>query len=95
MMYDFKIEEYATTGRKNTHINQWGLPQPKLFFERNDSMFEQTPDILTFKECQELLNIGKNTLLDLLHDEEIEGFKIGSRWKIPKAAVLEYIYHKY
>ena len=23
------------------------------------------------------------------------GFKIGSRWKIPNAAVLEYIYHKY
>lgn len=54
-------------------------------------MFEQTPDILTFKECQELLKIGKNTLLDLLHNEEIEGFKIGTRWKIPKAAVLEYI----
>lgn len=58
-------------------------------------MFEQTPDILTFKECQELLKIGKNTLLDLRHNEEIEGFKIGTRWKIPKAAVLEYIYHKY
>ena len=39
-------------------------------------MFEQTPDILTFKECQELLKIGKNTLLDLLHNEEIEGFKL-------------------
>ncbi|MFQ8840488.1 MAG: helix-turn-helix domain-containing protein [Clostridium fessum] len=39
--------------------------------------------------------MGKNTLLDLLHNEEIEGFKIGTRWKIPKAAVLEYIYHKY
>ena len=54
-------------------------------------MFEQTPDILTFKECQELLKIGKNTLLDLLHDEEIEGFKIGSCWKIPKKAVDDYI----
>lgn len=58
-------------------------------------MFEQTPDILTFKECQELLKVGKNTLLDLLHDNDIEAFKIGNRWKIPKAAVLEYICHKY
>ena len=58
-------------------------------------MLERTPDILTFKECQELLKVGKNTLLELLHNHDIEAFKIGSRWKIPKAAVLEYIYHKY
>lgn len=58
-------------------------------------MLEQTPDILTFRECQELLKIGKNTLLDLLHNNDIEAFKIGTRWKIPKAAILEYIYHRY
>ena len=58
-------------------------------------MLEHTPDILTFSECQELLKVGKNTLLELLHNIDIEAFKIGSRWKIPKAAVLEYIYHKY
>ena len=56
-------------------------------------MLEQTPDILTFQECQELLKVGKNTLLDLLHNNDIEAFKIGSRWKIPKTAVLEYICH--
>lgn len=58
-------------------------------------MLEQTPDILTFQECQELLKVGKNTLLDLLHNNDIEAFKIGNRWKIPKAAVLEYICHRY
>ena len=40
-------------------------------------MLEQTPDILTFQECQELLKVGKNTLLDLLHNNDIEAFKIG------------------
>ena len=58
-------------------------------------MLEQTPDILTFQEWQELLKVGKNTLLDLLHNNDIEAFKIGSRWKIPKTAVLEYICHRY
>ena len=47
-------------------------------------MFEQTPDILTFKECQELLKIGKNTLLDLLHNEEIEGLKSAHAGKFLK-----------
>ncbi len=54
-------------------------------------MLERVPDILTFKECKCLLKVGKNTLLDLLHNGEIEAFQIGNRWKISKAAVLEYI----
>lgn len=54
-------------------------------------MFERVPDILTFKECQKLLKIGKNSLLNLLHNGEINAFRIGNRWKIPKAAVMEYI----
>lgn len=51
-------------------------------------------ELLTFKECQELLKVGKTTLLELLHDGSIEAFKIGNRWKIPYAAVLEYIKNK-
>ena len=58
-------------------------------------MFERVPDILTFKECQKLLKVGKNTLLDLLHSNQIEAFKIGSRWKIPKESVIEYLKYKY
>ena len=58
-------------------------------------MFEYVPDILTFKECQNLLKIGKNTLLVLIHQGDIEAFKIGNRWKIPKQAVLEFICNKY
>ncbi|MEY8232272.1 helix-turn-helix domain-containing protein [Oscillospiraceae bacterium 50-16] len=56
-------------------------------------MFERVPDILTFKECKDLLKIGKNSLLDLLHDGSIEAFRLGNRWKIPKNSVIEYIRH--
>lgn len=58
-------------------------------------MLEHVPDIMTFKECQNVLKVGKNTLLNLIHDGSIEAFRIGNRWKIPKDAVLEYIKHKY
>ena len=51
-------------------------------------------DIFTFRECQEYLKVGKNTLLTLLHTGCIDAFKIGTRWKIPRAAVLEYIKNK-
>lgn len=57
-------------------------------------MFERIPDILTFKECQKLLKVGKNTLLDLLHSRQIDAFKIGNRWKIPKESVIEYLKYK-
>lgn len=54
-------------------------------------MLERTPEILTFRECKDLLKIGKNSLLDLIHRGEIGAFRIGNRWKIPKAAVVEFI----
>ena len=46
-------------------------------------MFERLPDLLTFKECQQALQIGKNSLLKYLHSGELDGFKLGSRWRIP------------
>lgn len=54
-------------------------------------MYNGIPEIMTFKECQELLKVGKNTMLELLHTKQIEGFKIGSRWKIPKESVVEFL----
>lgn len=57
-------------------------------------MFERVPDILTFKECQKLLKVGKNTLLDLIHSGEIEAFRIGNRWKIPKDSIVEFLKYR-
>ena len=57
-------------------------------------MFEKIPDIMTFKECQKLLKVGKNTLLDLIHSGEIEAFKIGNRWKITKDSIVDYLKYK-
>ena len=56
-----------------------------------DQMNQNVTEILTFKECQHLLKVGKNTLLRLLHSGEIEAFRIGNRWKIPKIAVYDFI----
>ncbi len=57
-------------------------------------MYDNIPEILTFKECQLLLKVGKNTLLNMLHTNRLEGFKIGTRWKIPKETVIEFIRHQ-
>jgi excisionase family DNA binding protein len=54
-------------------------------------MLENTPDILTLKQCQSLLSVGKNTMLNLIHDGEIEAFMVNHRWRITRTAVIQYI----
>ena len=54
-------------------------------------MYNNIPEIMTFKECQQLLKVGKNTLLDLLHTRQLDGFKIGNRWKITRESVVEFL----
>ena len=54
-------------------------------------MFDKEPDLLTFRECQRLLKIGKNSLLKYLHSKEIEGVMIGNRWRIFKSSVIDFI----
>lgn len=57
-------------------------------------MYNNIPEIMTFKECQQLLKVGKNTMLDLLHTRQIDGFRIGNRWKITRESVIEFIVHR-
>lgn len=54
-------------------------------------MYENIPEVMTLEECRNILKVGKNTMLDLLHTNRIEGFKIGNRWKIPKESVVDFI----
>ena len=57
-------------------------------------MYEQTPEIMTLRECCAVLKVGKNTMLKLLHDKQIEGFRVGNRWKVTKEAVVEFIRYR-
>ena len=51
----------------------------------------ELPAILTFAEAEEYLYIGRNTLLKLLHNGTIKGFKVGNRWRIKKEDLLEFM----
>ena len=54
-------------------------------------MLNNTKDILTLKDLQELLHIGKNTALRLVQSGEIEVFRVGNQWRIPQECVMTYI----
>ena len=47
--------------------------------------------LLTVQELADYLVIGRNRAYELLRSQEIKGFRIGSAWKVSKAAVDQYI----
>lgn len=58
-------------------------------------MFHDLPDLLNVHEARQALRLGKNKILELLAEGEIEGaFKIGRTWRIPKSSIINYIRHQ-
>lgn len=51
---------------------------------------DDLPLILTFSEAMEYLFVSRNTLLKLLHEKELKGFKAGNRWRIRKDDLIEF-----
>ncbi|MCD8117942.1 MAG: helix-turn-helix domain-containing protein [Lachnospiraceae bacterium] len=51
-------------------------------------------DLITMEEFESLLQIGRSTAYRLLRSGELKAFKIGRIWKIPRAAVKDYIQRK-
>ncbi|MGB4092159.1 MAG: helix-turn-helix domain-containing protein [Ruminococcus flavefaciens] len=56
-----------------------------------DNAFKDYPDIISVKQLQEMLHIGKNRARELLHSNEIPYIKIGCTFKIPKVNVIEFL----
>lgn len=57
-------------------------------------MSDYKDDLITIEEFQEILQIGRTTAYKLLNSGEIKAFRIGRFWKIPRAAVTEYVARK-
>ena len=55
-------------------------------------MLNDYEDILNVSDVAQILYIGKNRVYELLDNGDLKGFRIGRVWKIPKDAVLEYIF---
>lgn len=54
-------------------------------------MFESYDDVLTVEEACEALKIGYNAIYGLLNTGKLRGYRNGRVWRIPKAAIVEYI----
>lgn len=54
-------------------------------------MFESYDDILNVEEACEALKIGYNAMYELLNTGKLRGYRNGCVWRIPKAALVEFI----
>ena len=54
-------------------------------------MFKEEPDLLTRRQAQELLQVSKNTILKLIHEEELPAITIAGSYRIKKSDIIEYI----
>ena len=57
-------------------------------------MDNTSTELLTFEELCETLMIGRSTAYKLLHSGELNAFRIGRIWKIPKIGVIKYLQSK-
>lgn len=58
----------------------------------NYEVLKDYEDILTFKELQEVLKIGRSKTYQLLQSETIKSIRIGTEYRIPKPYVINYLY---
>lgn len=54
-------------------------------------MLDAYEAVLSVDELREILNIGRNSVYDLLNRGEIAAFRIGRCWKIPRESVEYYL----
>ena len=54
-------------------------------------MFKNEPDLLTRKQCQDLLHISKSKMLDLIHKDLIPAHIIAGSFRIEKADLIDFV----
>lgn len=53
--------------------------------------FDDLPLVLTVENVSEILDISTNTAYELLRSGKLRSIKVGKQYRIPKAAILEYL----
>lgn len=57
-----------------------------------ERMFREYPDVLTPQQVQEMLGVGQRMAYQLLREGKIQNVRMGRLYRVPKAAVIDYLY---
>ena len=55
-------------------------------------IFKDYPDVVTIDQLQKMLNIGRNSVYELLKNNVIKSVRVGKRYIIPKVYVIAYLF---
>lgn len=59
-----------------------------------EKMFRDYPDVLTPQQVQEMLGVGQRMAYQLLREGKIQNVRMGKLYRVPKAAVIDYLYSR-
>lgn len=59
---------------------------------RYGTMFPGYPDALTPRQVQEMLGVGQRMTYRLLREGKIPSVRMGRLYRVPKSAVIDYLY---
>lgn len=51
----------------------------------------ELPDVLTVKQAQSALDIGRISIYNLIESGQLQAFRIGRAYKIPKKSLINFI----
>ena len=54
-------------------------------------MLNNISEILTLKEVQQILKIGKNKALVLVNSGELKAFRVGGTWRIAREDLIKFL----
>lgn len=57
----------------------------------NKEIFAEYPDVVTPDDLQMMLKIGRNSVYDLLRNKLIKSIRVGKKYIIPKANVIDFL----
>ncbi len=58
---------------------------------QQDNLFSEYPDILTARQVQSALGIGRAGTYKLLESGQLPSFKVGNAYKVPKRLLQQYV----
>lgn len=53
--------------------------------------YDQLPLVLSVSEVAKILNLGRDTTYGLVRSGHIRSIRVGHQYRVPKAAVMEYL----
>ena len=57
----------------------------------SDNIFKEYNDVVTMKELQKMLRIGRNVSYRLIQENKINHFRINNKIFIPKQSVIDFL----